>query len=160
MVRQGTCDGGAANVRGVLSPVPTSDLAASVAATVAVVSMLSGVLSLHDVEDVERYCAYLLRRSTRIDDMEDALTWAIERCWALSLRYDPERGSTFANFAAQKIRVADYLREREGRTVCKFKTHTYVRPRPTLVPLDDRPELAATADLDGPSLAELLRLSA
>ena len=121
--------------------------------------MLSGVLSLHDVEDVERYCAYLLGRSGRIDDLEDALTWAVERCWELSLSYDPERGSSFANYAARKIRLADYLRQRDGRTVWKFKTHTYVRPRPSLIPLDDRPE-AATADDDGASLAELLGLSA
>ena len=39
--------------------------------------MLCGVLSLQDVEDIERFCAHLLRCQARVDDFEDALTWAI-----------------------------------------------------------------------------------
>jgi hypothetical protein len=110
--------------------------------------MLQGKLVLHDVEDVENFCAHLPRRGTHIDDFEDALTWAVERVWELSLRYDPSRGSSFANCAARYARVADYFRARDGRTVWKFSTHTYVRPRPVFVPLEDRPELAAGGDGD------------
>ena len=79
----------------------------------------------------------------------------IERVWELSLRYDPSRGSTFANFAARYVRVAGYFRARDGRTVWKFSTYTYVRPRPVFVSLDDHLELAS-ADGD-PAASESVR---
>lgn len=47
---------------------------------------------------------------------------------------------------------------RDGRTIWKFKTHTYVRPRPSFVPLDDRDELGRE-DEHETSVAELLGLA-
>ena len=113
------------------------------------------------VEDVERYCAYLLHRSTRVDDWEDALTWAIERCWELSPRFDPESRSLFVHFARAEDRLGDYLRWR-GRVAGLAGS----RGPPTCAPVRPscrsrtHPELAATPDDDGPSLAELLGLLA
>jgi hypothetical protein len=109
--------------------------------------VLNGTLSLHDVRDVESLAQLLLcRTGFHIDDREDALTWAIERIWELSLRYDPGRGSTFANYALRHLRMADYYRQREGERwswkaescgLCGGRnpdcSHSYERTRPVFV---------------------------
>jgi len=110
--------------------------------------VLNGKLRLHDIDDVEAFSAYLINRQRRDGyngyDYEELLTWFIESTWKLSLRYDPERGSSFRNFVASKLRVASWERERFGRTRWVFSSHVYERPRPTFVPIEDRPELADT----------------
>jgi len=109
--------------------------------------MLNGRLALHDVDDVERFCRQLINRQRRGGygghDYEELLAWLIEAAWLLSERYDPSRGATFATFARGSLRVANWEREHFGRTVWKFKDRTYIRPRPTFVPLDDGLDLAA-----------------
>lgn len=108
--------------------------------------VLNGKLSLHDIEDVEAFCAYLINRQRRGGytghEYEELLTWFIESCWIHSVRFDPDRGSSFKHFIASKLRVASWERVRFGRTRWAFSTHVYERPRPVFVPIEDRPELA------------------
>jgi len=115
--------------------------------------VLHGKLSLHDIDDVEAFSAYLIDRQRRGGytghNYEDLLSWFIESTWELSLRYDPERGSSFRNFCASKLRVASWERVHFGRTVWKFRTHVYERPRPTFVPYDNQLGLADPASTGG-----------
>lgn len=127
--------------------------------------MLNGKLSLHDIDDVEAFCIYLINRQRRGGyaghDYEDLLAWFIERVWRLSLRYDSERESTFSHYAATSIRAADWERLRFGRTRWVFKHVVYERPRPVFVPLDDRPDLAdprGAVDASADSVQALLGL--
>lgn len=48
----------------------------------------------------------------------------------------PPRFSVYAT-AVLKRRVTDWLRQKNGRTVWKFRTHTYTRPKREFVSLDD-----------------------
>ena len=105
-------------------------------------SLLSSAFRLHDLEDVERFCAGILQQSgPRLShhEHEDALSWLIETAWELSLRYEPgDRPARFGFYAKSILvkRVHDWRRQRYGRTVWKFAGRTYERPRIELVSLD------------------------
>jgi uncharacterized protein YfaT (DUF1175 family) len=124
--------------------------------------MLNSVLSLHDIEDVERFCGYLIDRQSRGayrgQLAEELLAWFIGECWRLSLRFDPERGSSFANFCASSVRVASWERLHFGRTRWVSKAGVYERKRPTFVPLAERPDEAVYDPDDPDELRGLLGL--
>jgi hypothetical protein len=121
--------------------------------------MLNGRLALWDISDVESFCAAVVPRSWRNqlsqDDREQLLTWLIETAWELSVVYTPG-GISFSTFAGNTLRrrIHDWLRNRDGRTVWKFKDRTHHRPRPTLVSLnnDDGGLVGSVGDfsVDGP----------
>jgi DNA-directed RNA polymerase specialized sigma24 family protein len=97
-------------------------------------------LTLFDVDDVFGLAHGIVSRSglhLSWHDREDLVAYLAELAWELSLTYDAGRGS-FSNFATVRLRqrTTDWMRQRKGRTVWKFKTHTYVRPRVDLVSLD------------------------
>lgn len=100
--------------------------------------MLNGTLTLHDIRDVEAFCAELIPASTSREDREDLHAYLIETCWELSLHHKPGTRS-FSARAGQILRQRrhDWQRQRNGRTRWQFATHTYERPRPILVSHDD-----------------------
>lgn len=105
--------------------------------------MLSGNLSLHDIRDVEAFCAEIIGRfNLSHHEREDLLAYLVEECWILSRQHRPGPYS-FASRASHILRrrVADLERQR-FRTRWVFADRVYERPRPEFVPLDDRPELA------------------
>jgi hypothetical protein len=93
---------------------------------------------------VEALCGSVIHKSgleLSHHDEQDLLAYLLAECWRLSLRYEPARGSTrsFAGWATTNLRLAviEWQRKRFGRKTWKFKSHTYTRERPHLVPLDD-----------------------
>src|SRR5215218_119677 len=96
---------------------------------------------LHDIEDVERFCAALLERDRcRLEhyEREDLLVYLVEECWRFSLKFRPGRGRfSVWVYGSLRRRVVDWERQRYGRTVWKFKDRVYERPRVELVSLDD-----------------------
>jgi len=122
--------------------------------------LLNSKLALHEVEDVEGVCVSTLQRSgleLSQADREDCLTYLIETAWKLSLAYDAGgRESRFGVYLSRRLRtqIYEWQRQRFGRRVWKFKTHTYVRPRVDLVSLDaDRDSLESALTSDGLDLA-------
>src|SRR4051812_36883173 len=120
--------------------------------------MLNGRLALCDVDDVEAFCAAVIPNTWRgrltTDDREQLLTWLIETAWELSVVYRPG-GISFSTYAGNTLRrrIHDWLRNRDGRTVWKFKDRTHHRPRPTLVSFDNDGELGTSVgdfSVDGP----------
>ncbi|MBA2360101.1 MAG: sigma-70 family RNA polymerase sigma factor [Actinobacteria bacterium] len=110
--------------------------------------MLASKLVLHDVRDVELYCARILHRANLNlphHDSEDLLAYLVETCWELSLGYRPNgQPHRFSSYAAPILsrRIIDWQRKTRGRTTWKFATHTHHRPRPVLVSIDSvTPEL-------------------
>ena len=110
--------------------------------------MLPRKLVLHDVRDVELYCARILHRANLTlahHDSEDLLAYLVETCWELSLVYRPNgQPARFSSYAAPILqrRVTDWQRKTKGRTRWTFRDHIYERPRPILVSLDSvTPEL-------------------
>jgi DNA-directed RNA polymerase specialized sigma24 family protein len=96
-------------------------------------------LRLHDVEDVAGLLAGIVRAgglNLSYHDREDLEAELLVFAWRLAEKYDPARGS-FSNylFRCARLEVVDWQRRR-FRTVWKFKTHTYTRPRPKFVSLD------------------------
>ena len=94
---------------------------------------------LHDVEDVAGLLAATIRASglkLSYHDREDLEAELLVFAWKLSDKYDPARGS-FSNylFKCARLEAVDWQRRR-FRTVWKFKTHTYTRPRPEFISLD------------------------
>jgi hypothetical protein len=126
-------------------------------------------LVLHDVADTFGLAQGIVSQSglsLSWHDREELVAYLAETAWELSLTYDGRRGS-FSNYATVRLRqrTTDWIRQRAGRTVWKFKTHTYTRPRVDLVSLDSRvdrlDESLATLDRDledggGPACSGLL----
>lgn len=106
-------------------------------------TLLAGVLPLHDVRDTEAFCRSVIT-SSRLklsrDDYDDCLAFLISTAWELSLRYDPgdspPRFSTYArNLLAR--RLIDWQRKRFGRTKWqRAGGRTYERERVKLISLD------------------------
>lgn len=107
--------------------------------------LLSRAMALHDVDDVEA----LVRRAlgdqlgsmgARLEghDHEDALAYLVGVTWEASLRYDPERCSSFSRFSYQlcRRRTIDFIRAKNGRTRWQFADSLYERERPSIVSLD------------------------
>lgn len=116
--------------------------------------LLNGTLALHDVRDVEAFCAAIIQR--RQPDLpwveqDDLLAELIEDCWVLSTRFQPG-GLSFSTWAQTTlVKRAGAWERRKYRTTWKFKDRTHVRPRPQFVSLDT-PEGRALSDrtVDGP----------
>lgn len=124
--------------------------------------MLNGVLTLHDIRDVDAFVATIVTHSRlklTHHQREDLSTFLIETCWELSLR-DPQPWRTsFSGWVTPllRVRIVDWQRQplQGGRTTWSFKSHerdtgrkpkSYERERPTLVPLDNQ---LGTADTTG-----------
>jgi hypothetical protein len=98
-------------------------------------------LPLHDVDDAAAFVASIVTRSNlrlSYHDAEDLHQFLLAEAWKLSLRYKPGRLS-FSTLAGTtlRLRVVDWTRQRNGRTVWKFADHTHKRERPQLLSLDD-----------------------
>lgn len=128
--------------------------------------MLNGTLALHDIRNVEAFCADIARRHLgRLGhhDHEELLAYLVEECWLLSVTvYQPSRGS-FSTFAGDALRrkLIDHQRAR-GRTRWQFRDRVYERQLPELVPLDPAEHAHAEAARDpaadsAADLAGLLR---
>ena len=99
--------------------------------------MLNGRLRLHDINDVEAFCARIVERTNPTlshHDREDLLAYLITTTWELSAKHQPTLGE-FSKWVGYKLsqRTVDWSRQRNGRTTWKFKGHTHHRPRPTIV---------------------------
>jgi hypothetical protein len=118
--------------------------------------VLQGKLALHEIEDVEAYCACILQRSAlelSQQEQEDALAYLIATTWELSLRYRPgiiHKGfSTWAGITLRQ-RISDWHRQSGGRTKWTFHDRIYERTLPQFVPLDDRqdePDTLSSVDV-------------
>jgi hypothetical protein len=107
--------------------------------------VLSGKLALHDVDDVEALAARALGDQLRSmgahlsgHEHEDAITFLVEVVWETSLRFDPERCSSFSKFSYQlcRRRTIDFIRAKNGRTRWQFADSTHERQRPNVLSLD------------------------
>jgi hypothetical protein len=121
-----------------------------------------GGKALYDIDDVERYTAYLIRRSSHPYD-EDLHAYLIEQTWKLSQRYDPNLSSqTFRAYAGATLakRIIDYTRAQNG-------DHRYKigRARQPTISIDhsrpDEPQPSTSwdppRDRDADQLVRLLR---
>jgi hypothetical protein len=86
-------------------------------------SLLSGTLTCHDVQDLEAHLRTDLDVQLKARggflagyEYEDALTYFIGKGWELSLVYDSERGWSFSKLLRDRSRYwyVDYLRQRHG----------------------------------------------
>jgi hypothetical protein len=105
--------------------------------------LLASKWKLHDCDDVEALAQSIVSKSglqLRHDQRESLVTYLVEETWKLSLRYEPERGSTssFTGWASKQLplRCIDWIRLERGRTKWQFSGSTYERERPQLVSLD------------------------
>jgi hypothetical protein len=108
--------------------------------------LLASKWKLHDCDDVEALAQSIVNKSglqLRPDQRESLVAFLLEAAWKLSLRYEPERGSTssFTGWASRQLplRCIDWVRAEFGRTTwTKANGHaaTYRRERPQLVSLD------------------------
>jgi DNA-directed RNA polymerase specialized sigma24 family protein len=107
--------------------------------------LLSRAFRLHDVDDVEGLARRALGDQLRSigahlsgHEHEDAVTFLIETTWEASLRYDPERSSSFSRFSYRlcRRRTIDFIRQRNGRTRWQFSSWTHTRTRPEVLSLD------------------------
>jgi hypothetical protein len=107
--------------------------------------LLSRVLALHDVNDAEGLARRALGDQLRSmgahlsgHELEEAVTYLIETTWEASLRYDPQRCSSFSRFSYQlcRRRTIDFIRAKNGRTRWQFADSTHVRERPNILSLD------------------------
>ena len=115
--------------------------------------MLTGKLSLHEIDDVERFVVAIVNRhqpGLNYDDHDDLIVHLVETCWELSLRYQPG-GITFSTWSRATLqkRLVDWQRQRFGRTRWVFHDRVVERPPTELVSLD-------ADDPDGPPLGETL----
>ena len=101
-------------------------------------------LTLHDVDDAERFVGAIVGRSgleLSWDAREDLQQFLLTTAWEISLTFEPERSSvTFSTYCGTILRrrVVDWRRKSAGgRTKWTFKTHTYERQLPSFVPFDD-----------------------
>lgn len=134
--------------------------------------MLNGKLSLHDIDDVAAYCGNILNEKRHVleatfakagrqfnyQDAENYLAFLIERCWERS--QTGEWHSSFSGWVGAQLRSYDtpqFLRDELGRTVWKFKTHTYERPRPVVVGLEDSELESAITDIEDVGVVDLVR---
>lgn len=67
-------------------------------------TLLTSKLKLHDVDDVERFCASHLQTQPQWRQLEehrkdDALAYLISETWRISTRYDPARNTSFSKHA-------------------------------------------------------------
>ena len=97
-------------------------------------------LRLHDVDDAERFTRAIVTRSgltLSFHDREDLGAYLVETCWELSLRYQAG-GPSFSTYAGTILRrrAVDWVRQRDGRTIWKFKHRIHERPRREFVSLD------------------------
>jgi hypothetical protein len=138
--------------------------------------ILNGTLTLHDIADVEAFCSTVARRREEVVRtafvqagrnfdhyaQQDYTAFLIAKCWEASLEYRPG-GITFSTYAGYELRhhaTAEFIRSELKRTVWKFSTHTYERPRPTLIPLDqlDHAEPASPGNHADDCLSDLARV--
>jgi len=121
--------------------------------------MLTGVLALHDIRDVEAFTLNTIHKAKAQltpQELEDLHTYLIEETWLLSQRYKPG-GITFSTWAGHTLpkRIIDWKRKTYGRT-------TNQQIRPTLIPHDPRHHPTTTTrntptDRDTDHLTRLLR---
>ena len=122
-------------------------------------TLLGGVLRLHNVTDVERLCAAVLERqkaSIPASEHADVLAYLIACCWELSLRYDPakDKKPNFAAYASFVLarRLVDWRRARYGRTRFQYADRTIEHERrPAALSLDAPIGDDGTADGSGRS---------
>lgn len=111
--------------------------------------LLNGVLTLHDVTDVEALVRRALHDQLRATqatlpphEHDDATAYLIATCWELAQRYDPTRArpghgktSNFATWAYRILRrrIADWYRTRHGDsryyTIPELQTLDTTNPR-------------------------------
>ena len=121
-------------------------------------TLLNGKLSLHGIDDVERFAGAIVQRSgleLSLHDGEELHAYLITECWRLSLRYDGSQGSRFSVWARHtlSLRLVDWQRARWGRTRWTFSGgHSHERARPRHVSLDDPEHDRLGAALAGGSL--------
>jgi hypothetical protein len=138
--------------------------------------VLNGNFRLHNIEDVEAFCAVIIQRAgldLSYHDSEDLLAFLIESAWELSIAYDrgdPKFTDTYFPFYAKRMlsrRVVDWQRNRNGRTRWTDSKRwpetngVYERERPILVTLDDRPDepdVSQPVDTEVGGLSDLIGL--
>ena len=129
--------------------------------------LLNAKLQLHEVEDVEGVCVSVIRRSgleLSHHDFEDCLTYLIETSWELSLRYEKgDHPSRFNFYLGRRLRIqlSEWQRRRYGRTKWQFADRTYIRPLPSMVSIEHRPDgpdHSILGDADGGGLQDVLGL--
>jgi DNA-directed RNA polymerase specialized sigma24 family protein len=99
-------------------------------------------LSLHDVDDAAKFVASIATRSNlrlSYHDQEDLHQYLLVEAWKLSVQEPRPWRTSFSGWVTPllRLRIVDWQRQRNGRTVWKFANHTYERERPQLLSLDD-----------------------
>lgn len=113
--------------------------------------MLNGKLALHDIADVERFAAAVIRRrNLQLEwaDQEDLHAYLIETAWLISRDFRPG-GLTFSTYANKTLtnRIEDWNRKRTWRTKWQFANgKTYQRDPPTFLYLDAPTDTGVVAD--------------
>jgi hypothetical protein len=113
------------------------------------VALLNQRFALWELDDVERVCANVLRRSQVLAaDREEALAFLLVASWELSERYDAGgRPSRFGHHLKTRLplKLIDWTRQRYGRSRWQTKDGIYERPRVDLVSLDSGDDRLAVA---------------
>jgi DNA-directed RNA polymerase specialized sigma24 family protein len=101
-------------------------------------------LALWDVDDAAAFCSAIVTRSglqLSWADRED-LEQQLLVTWELSLKFEPGQGSVgFSSYAGTILRhrTSDWVRQRKGRTIWKFKGgRVHERKLPSFVSIDDQ----------------------
>lgn len=86
-------------------------------------SMLTGVLALGDVEDVEKWCTWIVSNWIKTSgallthqQRRELVTYLIGEAWKLSEKFDPERYSSFSAYSKYILsrRIANWYHEEFG----------------------------------------------
>jgi DNA-directed RNA polymerase specialized sigma24 family protein len=99
-------------------------------------------LALYDIADTAGFVGAIVNRSGLTlswSDREDLEQYLLATAWEISLTFEPGKGSVgFSTYAGNILRrrTHDWVRQQNGRTVWKFKGHTYERPPRKLTSLD------------------------
>lgn len=123
--------------------------------------MLNGKLALYDIDDVEAFCVRILERNAKDlaqpgdyhqQRFQDCLAFLIATCWELSSKWGSEGSFRAGAGTILAARIIDWRRQpvQGGRTRFQFSDRTIDRPRPVMVPLEDRlDEAVSGVEVDG-----------
>jgi DNA-directed RNA polymerase specialized sigma24 family protein len=118
------------------------EVLAATARAESVESVLGSPLVLHDVHDTQALCRRIIQRAhlelTHYDE-EDLHAYLVATCWELSPTTPAPWHSSFSGWVTPLLRLSiiDWKRKRHGRTRWQYASHTYERPRPQLVSIDE-----------------------
>jgi hypothetical protein len=121
-------------------------------------ALLAGVLSLHDVKDVEALADRALSDTLKSwgarlerDDREDLLAYLIGVAWEIAPAFDKAKTPSFSTFAYRRLRLrtVDWYRQRFGDA-------RYGEQPPVAITDEQRQEASENFDFSGPEVLDLM----